>query len=149
MFNCPLGNFTNISNVLHDARTIYWIMFRSAHTNIHCQSPHTFWIAIKCPIKRREGGKRMSAKMSIEIKTKWEVNSQSELKKREQAMNILRNVHVALLVRIGVPTLHMPKKKVSASNFSYMCPSRGFTTALHTSIDGHGEKNRFKKIPAK
>lgn len=51
---------------------------------------------------------------------------------------------------IGVPTLHMPKKKSRASNFSHICVEsemeRGFTTALHTSIDGHGEKKNPRQI---
>lgn len=99
----------------------------------------------------------MSTKMSIEIKTKWEVQ-------KKQAMNEYpAECYVALLVRIGVPTLHMmPKKREWTSSrvrvispaifFSYVYMSvmeRGFTTALHTSIDGHDEKNGFKKIPAK
>lgn len=77
------------------------------------------------------------------------MRSERVQKKKVQAMNEYpAECYAALLVRIGVPTLHMPKKKLRASNFSHICVEsemeRGFTTALHTSIDGHG-----KKIPAK
>lgn len=59
-------------------------------------------------------------------------------------MNILRNVMWLCWFVYRCTNITHAEKKSRASNFSHICVEsemeRGFTTALHTSIDGHGEK---------
>lgn len=93
----------------------------------------------------RNWGKRMSAKMSIEIKTKWEVNSQSELKKSRPRISCGMFMWLCWFASVYQ---HYTCRKKSASNFSYMCPSRE-RIYNHTAYIywWTWRKNRFKKSP--
>lgn len=98
------------------------------------KEPWGEWCPQKCQLKSKRN-------------EKW---TGSEKKEYRPWMNILRNVMWLCWFVYRCTNITHAEKKSRASNFSHICVEsemeRGFTTALHTSIDGHGEKKNPRQI---